>query len=175
MWILLGLLGVQSRYSTLIGWGGRCTVGRSEKRRTETVLCSCRRVGVDVKLGGVGLHVAGGGAPGALARRREAAVAVCLATTVVITKKVEITRYSAVIHRNDGAGGATLSQPDAAVRVGALALLVVLRIPLAVSFPIAWAWRVVPRLSSTRHICSTTQYLVWPLNMSFFLYLGSVG
>ncbi|PSS31843.1 Sucrose transport protein [Actinidia chinensis var. chinensis] len=62
-------------------------------------------------------------------------LALCLAMTVVITKKAESTRHFAMA-RN---GGVLPSQPDAGVKIGALTLFAVLGIPLAVTYSIPFA------------------------------------
>ncbi|THG01604.1 hypothetical protein TEA_010040 [Camellia sinensis var. sinensis] len=61
-------------------------------------------------------------------------LAVCLAMTVLITKKAEAGRHFAAVH-----GGATASLPDTGVKVGALTLFAVLGIPLAVTYSIPFA------------------------------------
>ncbi|KAI8013033.1 Sucrose transport protein SUC2 [Camellia lanceoleosa] len=62
-------------------------------------------------------------------------LAICLAMTVVITKKAESARHFAAAHN----GGATPSHPDTGVKVGALTLFSVLGIPLAVTYSIPFA------------------------------------
>lgn len=62
-------------------------------------------------------------------------LAVCLAMTVVITKKAESTRHLAMA-RN---GGVVPSQPDAGVKIGALTLFAVLGIPLAITYSVPFA------------------------------------
>ncbi|XAR62646.1 hypothetical protein NMG60_11017486 [Bertholletia excelsa] len=62
-------------------------------------------------------------------------LAICLAMTVLVTKKAESTRHLAAA-RN---GGVIQSQPATGVKIGALTLFAVLGIPLAVTYSIPFA------------------------------------